>query len=337
MIDPKEERYKKYGWKINEINLSTLPDTAPEAAQYLTKWLTLEGRRSSLAEWLGCVGEDSKIHGKFWHIGSWTGRMSHSAPNQANIFAPFHGTPKNAVEEVKAKYDYTLRDLWTAEGYLVGTDAEGIQLRILAHIMKSAAYRDAICSGKKEDKTDIHNLNKNALGHVCRDRDAAKTFIYAWLLGASPSKVGEILSCSTGQAKEAVSTFLNSLPELKKVKEHKIPMDASRGFFVGLDGRKVHCDSEHLMLAGYLQNGESVIMKHANVLWRKEADKTGIRYKQVDFVHDEWQTDVIGNMEEAQEIGRLQRWAIEETGRRLDLFCPLAGSTDIGKTWAQTH
>lgn len=337
MVDPKEERFKKYGWKINEINLSTLPDTAPEAAQLLTKWLTLEGRRSSLQEWVNCVKPDSRIHGKFWNIGSWTGRMSHSAPNQANIFAPFHGEPKNAVEEVKHQYDYSLRDLWRAEGYLVGTDAEGIQLRVLAHIMKSEAYRDAICSGKKEDKTDIHNLNKNALGPVCKDRDAAKTFIYAWLLGASATKVAEILNCSVTQAKDSVATFLSSLPELKKVKEHKIPMDASRGFFVGLDGRKVQCDSEHLMLAGYLQNGEAVIMKHANVLWRKEADKTGIRYKQVDFVHDEWQTDVLGSMAEAEEIGRLQRWSIEKTGENLGLFCPLAGSTDIGKSWAETH
>ncbi len=69
----------------------------------------------------------------------------------------------------------------------------------------------------------------------------------AWLLGASASKVADILSCSVGQAKEAVDTFLSSLPELKKVKEHKIPMDASRGYFIGLDGRKVQCDSEHLI------------------------------------------------------------------------------------------
>jgi DNA polymerase-1 len=337
MAEDKGERFKRYGWKINEINLSTLPESAPESAQLLTKWLTLEGRRSSLVEWLSCVADDSRIHGKFWHIGSWTGRMSHSAPNQANIFAPFHGEPKNAVEEVKAKYDYALRDLWMTDGYLVGTDAEGIQLRVLAHIMKSAAYRDAICSGKKEDKTDIHNLNKNALGPVCRDRDTAKTFIYAWLLGASASKVADILSCSTNHAKEAVNNFLTSLPELKKIKDHKIPMDAARGYFVGLDGRKVRCDSEHLMLAGYLQNGEAVVMKHANVLWRKEADLTGIRYRQVDFVHDEWQTEVLGTKEEAEEIGRIQRWSITKTGEDLGLFCPLAGSTDIGKTWAETH
>lgn len=172
------EHYKRYGWKVNEDNLKTLPETAPEAAKDLAKWLTLEGRRSSLEEWLGCVSEDGRIHGKFWHIGAWTHRMSHSSPNQANIPAcwPDGLEPKSAVEEVKKKYDSELRALFKTDHYLVGADAEGIQLRILAHYMKSEEYRDAILRGKKEDSTDIHNLNKRALGSICRTRDDAKTF-----------------------------------------------------------------------------------------------------------------------------------------------------------------
>jgi DNA polymerase-1 len=339
MVDEKLENYKRYGWKTSEKNLETLPPSAPQAAKDLAKWLTLDGRKKSLVEWLGCVRDDGRIHGKFWPIGAWSGRMSHTSPNQANIFSPFHGDPRTPVEEVKAKYDYTLRDLWTVEegNWLVGTDAEGIQLRILAHYMKSPEYVKAIVEGSKEDETDIHNVNKRALGPICRSRDDAKTFIYAFLLGASIPKVAEILKCNNKQAGEAVTNFLRALPCLKKLKDHKIPVDASRGFFIGLDGRKVVCDSEHLMLAGYLQNGEAVIMKHANVLWRKELRKTGIQFKQVDFVHDEWQTEVIGTKEEAEEVGRIQRWAIEQTGKDLGLFCPLAGSSDIGKSWSQTH
>ena len=42
MIEDKEEHYKRYGWEVNEENLSTLPATAPQAARDLTKWLTLE-------------------------------------------------------------------------------------------------------------------------------------------------------------------------------------------------------------------------------------------------------------------------------------------------------
>jgi len=331
--------FDKYGWKLNETNLATLPDTAPKEIRALTKWLTLEGRRSSLEEWLNCVEDDGRIHGKFWHIGAWTHRKAHSNPNSANIAAQFHGTPKNAVEEVKAKYDGDMRALFHAPdgAWLVGTDAEGIQLRILAHYMKSEAYREAIVSGKKEDETDIHNLNKRAIGPVCRDRDAAKTFIYAWLLGAGVGKIAEILGTSTAHASRAIELFLTSLPELRRLKQIKIPADARRGGFIGLDGRFVQCNSEHLMLAGYLQNGESVIMKRAAVLWTERAEEAGYKFELVNDVHDEWQTIVYGSKEDAEDVGTIQCEAIEQVGEELELFCPLAGNTVVGKNWKETH
>lgn len=171
--------YQKYGWTTSEKNLETLPASAPQAAKDLAKWLTLEGRQQSLKEWLGCVNrDDSRIHGKFWHIGAWTQRMAHTAPNQANIFSAFSGEPKSPVEEIKSRYDWYLRNLWQAEPdkWLVGTDAEGIQLRILTHYMRSETWKKAILAGKKEEGTDIHSMNMKALGSVCRDRDTAKTF-----------------------------------------------------------------------------------------------------------------------------------------------------------------
>lgn len=342
MVKTTEERLEEfthYGWMCSEENLNTLPNTAPQAAKDLAQWLTLEGRRSSLAEWLKVVDrKDSRIHGKFWHIGSWTGRMSHTNPNQANIPSPFHGDPTTAVEEIKARYDAHMRALWTVEdgSYLVGTDADGIQLRILAHYMESDDYVEAIVNGDKKFDTDIHNLNRKALGSICKDRDDAKTFIYAWLLGASVTKVAEILGCSVAQASNAVDNFLASLPELNKVKKLLVPRDARKGYFTGLDGRKVKCDSEHLMLAGYLQSGESIIMKRANILWRREVDKLGIEYSQSDFVHDEWQTEV-KTYDESIKVGEVQRWSIEQVGKDLGMYCPLAGSTDIGTDWMETH
>lgn len=340
MVKDKKEHYDRYGWTVDEENLKTLPAYASESAKKLTQWLTLEGRRKLLVEWISHCQEDGRIHGKFWPIGAWTGRMSHSAPNQANIPSFSKDLPKNPVEEIKYRYDADMRGLWGAKDpdvYLVGTDAEGIQLRLLAHYMKSPAYVEAICSGDKKLGTDIHSMNMRALGPICKTRDDAKTFIYAFLLGASIPKVAEILSCSSKQASEAVNNFLTALPELKRLKEVKIPYDASKGFFIGLDGRKVPCDSTHLMLAGYLQNGESVVMKHACIKWRTEAKAAGIKFKQVDFVHDEWQTECHGMLEEAEELGRLQCKAIEWAGKELELFCPLSGETKIGRNWRDTH
>jgi len=333
------EKFKFYGWQCNETNLNTLPEDAPEGAKALAEWLTLEGRRSSLAEWLGCVKEDGRIHGRFTHIGAWTGRLSHSAPNQANVPSAFHGTPKTPVEDVKARYDGPLRGLWGVENgnYLVGTDAEGIQLRILADLMESQDYVDAIITGKKEDGTDIHNLNRKALGLSHITRDMAKTFIYAFLLGAGTLKISQILQTNMGQANVAVANFMDSISGLKKLKTSIIPSIARRGYFRGYDGRKVKTPSEHHTLAGMLQNGESTIMKHATREWVYMARKEKIDFKLVTWPHDEWQTEVAGSLDAAERLGYLQRKSIGSVGVELGLMCPLAGSTDIGRSWLDTH
>ena len=339
--DPdKKEQFEYYGWTCSEANLSTLPDSAPQAYKNLAKWLTLEGRRSSLVEWIECVSEDGRVHGKFWHIGAWTQRMSHSNPNSANISSvwPKGVVPATAVEEVKAKYDTELRSLFTVPSgkKLVGVDAEGIQLRVLAHYMNDKDYTDAVVSGDKDKGTDVHTMNMKALGVICKDRDTAKTFIYAWLLGAGMGKIASILNCSIPQASQAVKNFLDAYPGLKRLKGIKIPSDALRGYFVGLDGRKVQCDSEHFMLAGYLQNGESVIMKRAARIFIRDTTLSQADYKFVNFVHDEFQVECSGHSEAKVVLKELSD-AIRQAGEELNLNCPMAGSGSIGINWAETH
>lgn len=341
--DPERaEKFARYGWTMSEENVATLPPDAPEGARKLAKWVTLQGRLLIIRQWLEAYDETTgRIHGQFMHIGSWTGRMSHNKPNSANIFSPFHGEPKTAVEEVKYKYDKVARTCWSVpEGrFLVGTDAEGIQLRILAHTLDNQDYAKAIAEGKKEDKTDVHNVNMRALNgnsEVCKDRDTAKTFVYAFLLGAGTGKVAQILSCPSPVASDSVERFMRSIGGLYDLKKERIPQMARKGGFIGLDGRFVKCSSEHLMLAGILQNGEACVMKYANVMWRKEAKASGIWFKQVNFVHDEWQVEV-KSKEDAEELGRIQREAIKQVGIDLAVKCPLAGTTDIGFNWAETH
>ena len=334
------EDYKKYGWKVNEDNLSTLPVSAPRAAHDLAKWQTLEGRRSSLQEWVNNYNFDTgRIHGQFWTLGAWTHRMSHSNPNQANIPALFKGDPLTGVQEVKAEYNGPMRECFTCpEGaYLVGCDAEGIQLRVLAHLMGDAAYTKAVSEGVKELGTDAHTVNQKALGlELCRTRDDAKTFIYAWLLGAGFPKIASILQCSVNEAKLAVDQFLLALPALKDLKEVQIPKDARRGYFIGLDGRRVKQTSSHLMLAGYLQNGEAIIMKRATAVWYWKAVRMGINFKLIDLVHDEWVVECYSE-KDAETIGELMCDSLEQVGRSLKLNCPLKGEYNVGRTWKDVH
>jgi DNA polymerase-1 len=175
--EDKKDHFATYGWTVSDENLETLPSSAPACAQDLAEWLCLNGRLKPLEERIRECESDGRIRTNFWHIGAWTHRMSHSSPNLANISSPFHGEAKTAVDLVKQKFDGQLRQMFTVEdgNWLVGTDAESIQLRILAHYLKNDEYVAAILEGNKDDGTDIHNVNRRALGLDHLTRDHAKT------------------------------------------------------------------------------------------------------------------------------------------------------------------
>lgn len=335
----KLEQLRKTGWKINETNLNTLPDSAPKPARSLAKRILLEARRRTLVEWLSLVRDDGRIHGKFHGIGAWTHRMAHQNPNTANI-------PTDAK-----LYGSEMRSLWQAprNRLLVGVDAEGIQLRIFAHYINDPEFTEALIKGRKDDKTDPHSLNQRILGSVCKSRQAAKRCIYALLLGAGLAKIAEVLECSESEAKEALDRLLVRYTGWQKLKSEVLPVDGQRGWFYGLDGRKVRIPGDtpgarkHLAMSGYLQNGEAVVMKMACLKWESKLSEYDAML--VDFVHDEWQTETPNNMAIAINIAKIQADSLREVGEELKLNCPLAGSYwnedlhdyTIGTNWKVTH
>ena len=320
-------------------------------------------------EWLSLVRDDGRIHGEFQGLGAWTHRMAHQKPNTANI-------PNEMDEQGRVKLlGGDLRQLWAAPKgrLLVGCDAEGIQLRIFAHYIDDPEFTREVSEG------DPHTLNQGVLGSVCRTRQAAKRFIYALLLGAGLGKLGEILEASPSETKSGLERILVRYPGFKHLKENVFPRDVKRGWFYGLDGRKVIipkvAERPHLVMSGYLQGGEAIVMKRATLEWQKELDhelgtdalgsnrsggfhpylqsSTGftIPYLLVDLVHDEWQTECPNNMDIAKKIGEAQCRALRKVGEDLGLKCPLAGTIfkkkkydefgnpnyTIGPNWRLTH
>lgn len=332
--DDRLDHFAVYGWKLSDTNLETLPADAPESARMLSHWLKVRSRSSTLQTWFDAYQpNDGRIHGRFMGIGAWTHRMSHNSPNMANI-------PRETDKFGKeAYYGKEFRELWTASPgkKLIGVDAASIQLRVLAHYMNDPAFTKAVISGSSKDGTDPHSLNKKALGDICKGRDPAKRFIYAWLLGAGVDMVAHILDCSRDQAQIAVNNFIEFYPGLKALKEEQIPNDARLGYFKGFDGRYVSVVSEHLVLAGYLQNGESCIMKTAAKIWYPRLVKEKIPFKFINFVHDEWQTEVDDDDDLCDYVGGIQADAIVKAGEILNLNCPQAGEIKKGYNWYQTH
>ena len=328
----KLKSYKTFGWTISDENLETLPPEAPKAAKLLVRHILLTRRLSTLDEWIGSYSERTKaIHGTVHAIGTWTHRASHKEPNTGNI------------ARVSSEFGGEMRSLWRAgDGFRqIGCDAEGIQLRILAHYMDDAEFTTALVSGNSSDGTDVHTLNWRKLNGnavpICKDRTTAKTFIYSYLLGASADKTAQIFNCTRAEAVTARDRFVSSFPGLQHIREDLIPSDVERGYFDGLDGRPVMCDSAHHMLAGYLQNGETVVMKLANWKWREDLKKYNVL--QMAYVHDEWQSRLRDGLPEDvyEHVGKTMADSIRWAGEELGLKCPLSGSYKIGYNWKDCH
>ena len=314
-----------YGWKptkftetgqaiVDEAVLSTVKGI-PEAA-LIAEYLMLQKRVAQVQSWLEAVKDNGRVHGYVNSNGAVTGRMTHSSPNMGQIPA------------VYSPYGRECRDVWIVpEGYkLVGMDASGLELRMLAHYMNDEGYTNEILTG------DIHTANQLASG--LETRDQAKTFIYAFLYGAGDAKIGSIVGGTRQDGKRLKDKFLRNTPSLGKLRE-RVSLAAGRGYVYGLDGRRVYVRSEHAALNTLLQSAGAIVMKKALCLLNEYAILWGIDYNFIGNIHDEIQTEVRAN--KAQVFGGLATSCVEAAGLHFKLNCPLAGDFKVGNSWADTH
>ena len=339
---PKEKlaEYQKYGWTCDEENLATLPDTAPEAARSLKEMILQTSRLGDLNEWISAsagLPVDSRgyprVHPTLTNPGAWTMRVSHQKPNMANIPATLDRRGRPAF------LGHECRSLWTVpEGYkLVGVDADSIQLRIFAHLCEDLRLIAAIEKGQKEEKTDIHHLNLAVMHPICKTREVAKTYIYALLLGAGLGKQAEILGCTKHEASVALKRMLEYYPGWKKLINGRLAREGQKGYIECLDGRYLIIPEPRQALAAHLQSGEKIIMAKAAQNWINDLRGLDCEYKLVNWVHDEFQTEVLDIDGWPENLAERQICGIVDAGVQLKMIIPLAGNYKIGDTWASTH
>ena len=293
----------------------------PEA-KLICRYLMLQKRITQITSWVEAAGDKDRVHGRVMSIGAITGRMSHMSPNMAQI-------PNSSSE-----YGPECRDLWTVDAgnKLVGIDASGLELRMLAHYMRDPSYVKTVVEGSSKDGTDVHTMNMKAAGLT--NRDQAKTFIYAFLYGAGAPKIGSIIGGDGKAGARLMNKFLKNTPALERLKD-KVTAHATKGYLLGLDGRRLLIRSEHAALNTLLQGAGAVLMKRALIILHKKLKCGIIQSHFVANVHDEWQKEV--EEEDADRVGRMGVEAIKEAGLYYNLRCPTSGEYKIGNTWKETH
>ncbi len=319
------ERLIMLGWKpkkktdkghiiVDEKVLSEIKNI-PEA-ELIKEFLMLQKRIAQVSSWIEATREDGRVHGKVITNGTVTGRMSHQSPNMAQVPA------------VYSPYGKECRALWIAnKGYkLVGVDASGLELRMLAHYMNDKEYTNEIING------DIHTANKTSAG--LGSRDEAKTFIYAFIYGAGDKKIGSILGRSEADGRRVKEKFLRHTPSLRSLRE-KVDGVAKKRWLRGLDQRKILIRHPHAALNTLLQGAGACVMKYALTLLEEYVIKKRIKAYPVVNVHDEFQYEV--EESKTKEFGELAVQSIIQAGKDLKIRCPLDGEYKIGNNWAETH
>ena len=284
-------------------------------AKLIADFLLYQKRIAQVTSWIDEL-KDNRVHGSVIPNGTITGRMTHRNPNMAQV--PNAGSP----------YGKECRSCWTVpEGHkLVGIDASGLELRMLAHYMNDPEYVEEVVNG------DIHTTNQELAG--LKTRDQAKTFIYALVYGAGDAKIGSVAGGGIKKGKELKQTFFKNLPSLKDLKE-KVQKASNRGFLKGLDGRKIYVRSQHAALNTLLQGGGAIVMKKAMCFLEALIKLNNINAKFVANIHDEWQIEVPET--QAEFVGELGVKAIEQASEYFNMRCPLTGEYKVGDNWYETH
>ncbi len=342
----------------------------------LKDYYIINKRLGQLAEgskaWLKMVKDNNRIYGSIKQSGTLTGRMAHFNPNMAQIPSndkPYGKECRELFKVPEGKLmvgcDADALEMRCLGGYLKRFDNGRFIKTILEGKKETGTDMHTL------------NMYAYGIEKYEGARDCSKTLFYGSLYGAKNPKLGLILqqygidfreyvnnfdsefnklkkwsvSKDTGfsdkylecllAGKVARERYGERLPELPELIKDVQTRWKSQGYLKGLDGRKLFPRSEHAAFNTLLQSAGAIIMKKALYI----ADETmkrdgliqGIDYEFILNIHDEWQLEVVDNINTCVIIKDIVIRSIEEAGEFYSFPCPMKGNAVIGKNWSETH
>lgn len=310
-------------------NLEKQTASLPPVARDVTRWMILRHRLGLVNSILHALRPNGTVPATGMSNGTPTARVTHQ------VVANFPKPDDDVILGVECRSILVARP----GRVLGGVDAAGLEMRCLAHYMNDPEFTKAIVSGVKEDGTDIISLLWTVAKDLISSRGIAKPCIYSWLYGASRKKTGQTAQAPDAKAKAVgkaiVDRWLARFPKLKALVE-RVQRDASKGFIVAIDGRRIPVRSKHAALNTLLQSCGSILVKNATVYATKRIKELRLDALLVIHMHDELQFDCIDEPT-AVKACELFIEGLQDAARRFNFKCPVAGDYSIGHSWADTH
>lgn len=344
--------FKSQGWKPTEFTEKGNPSLSEESlvtaagpiGRLLGYRFMCQKRLALVEALIEGVRPDDRIPAGGIAQGTITGRATHRLV--ANIPRP------------DSPYGPEIRGLFgVPEGRLFGNgDAEGLELRMLAHDMGDAEFTEEVLFGTKEAGTDIHTKNVHRFGLDPTNPKArngqAKPGVYAMLYGGGDEKLGHTVDVYGEPAdwyfherkKRMVDgkaeafgammreSFLTALPKFAKLLTRIEEAVEEKGYVLGADGRKLFVRHSHTGLNTRLQGNGTICVKVATLKWLSECRKAKLDAWMVGHFHDEVCVD--GSPDDMATAGMLWQRAVKWAGEFLKMRVPLSGSWGTGTDWS---
>lgn len=259
----------------------------------------------------------------------------------------------------------------TFRNALVGCDASGLELRLLAHWLGDEGFTNTVLNG------DVHTMFWKLIDKYISSRGKGKGITYGFLYGAGDEKLGTMadigrdavdlsyllaagwqqvgedsfttnsrvkrelppvnffMAQSAIIGREIRDCYLKGIPALDELVNYLKEHSKKHKFLIGIDGRRLTSRSSHAALNLAIQSTGAVVMKRAIKIAHDKFRARGIEFKLVTFMHDELQLIVAPKYVDFAKQTLIE--SIREAGEYYDLRCPLDGEAKVGLTWLHTH
>jgi DNA polymerase I-like protein with 3'-5' exonuclease and polymerase domains len=349
--------------ETSEVELTKIAEQFPQAKN-LTEYMLIMKRLGQIKTgdkaWLKLVSDEGFVHPTIRPTSTITFRATHSDPNISQVpsvkmtdVLDANGKKvldsKGKVEQTPlldraGKWGYECRQCFTVpEGFvMVGSDLAGIEMRAWAHYLKKydgGKFIDVVLN------RDVHEENRVILGF--QDRRKAKEWLYACMYGAGDEKLGFIIDplASVQEQKRLGAAsrkkFMDGLDGYAEL-DAWLMDGLSRGYVLGLDGRRVPIRKRHAALNTLLQSAGAIISKYwiwyvMDILEREHGLKYGYDkdFTLMIYSHDEIQ--IACKTQNADIVKDACERGARLSGERLKFELLVEVGTVDGAHWGDTH
>jgi len=275
-----------------------------------------------------------RVHTSFNQTVAATGRLSSSNPNLQNI-------------PIRSDMGKEIRKAFTAEGdnMLLSADYSQIELRILAHLSKDKALKNAFDKGEDVHARTAADIFGGSLEQVDENsRRMAKAVNFGIIYGLSAFGLSRQLNISRKDAQDFIDQYFSLYSNVKDFMDNTIAEARECGYTLTMfnrrrylpdlksDNRQVRESAERIAINSPIQGSAADLIKVAMIRLSRNLKKIKLNSKMILQVHDELLFEC-----PVQEKKEIESLVCKEMEGACTLSVPLVVDIGWGKNWNEAH